>query len=83
VAWQAAMRNAKQQACAKAIEDVAADASHYLSKSTTYDNIIALVWDDLAQTAPHAELKTGLEAINGVSAAIVLPRPSKMQLESD
>ncbi|WP_131803415.1 hypothetical protein [Mesorhizobium sp. LCM 4577] len=72
------MRNAGQQACAKIIEEVAADASLYLSRSTAYDNIIAFVWDDRAQTEQHDELRAGLEAIKGVSAAIVLPRPSKM-----
>uniref|UniRef100_E6VP09 Uncharacterized protein n=1 Tax=Rhodopseudomonas palustris (strain DX-1) TaxID=652103 RepID=E6VP09_RHOPX len=72
------MRNAGQQACAKIIEEVAADASLYLSKSTAYDNIIAFVWDDRAQTEQHDELRAGLEAIKGVSAAIILPRPSKM-----
>jgi hypothetical protein len=77
------MRNAGQTACAKIIEEVAADASLYLSRSTVYDNIIAVVWDDLAQTEQHAELKAGLEAINGVSAAIILSRPSKMQREID
>lgn len=73
------MRNAGQPACAKIIEEVAADASLYLSRSTTYDNIVAFVWDDAAQTEQHAELKMGLEAIKGISAAIVLPRPAKMQ----
>jgi hypothetical protein len=77
------MRNAGQPACAKIIEEVAADASLYLSRSTAYDNIIAVVWDDLAQTEQHAELKAGLEAISGVSAAVILSRPSKMQREID
>ncbi|WP_421521874.1 hypothetical protein [Ochrobactrum quorumnocens] len=72
------MRNTGHQACAKIIEEIAADASLYLSKSTTYDNIVAFVWDDRAQTEQHDELRTGLEAIKGVSAAIILPRPSKM-----
>jgi hypothetical protein len=77
------MRSAGQPACAKIIEEVAADASLYLSRSTVYDNIIAVVWDDLAQTEQHAELKAGLEASSGVSAAIILSRPSKMQREID
>lgn len=72
------MRNAGQAACANIIEEIAADASLYLSKTTTYDNIIAFVWDDCAQTEQHHELKTGLESIKGITAAIVLPRPSKM-----
>jgi hypothetical protein len=73
------MRNAGQSACANIIEEIAADASLYLSKSTAYDDIIAFVWDDCAQTEQHHELKSGLETIKGIKAAIVLPRPSKMR----
>jgi hypothetical protein len=73
------MRGSGQAACAKIIEEVAADASLYLSKTDMYDNIVALVWDDVAQTEQHQELKSGLESIKGVSAAIVLPRPLKMK----
>tara|TARA_R110000787_G_scaffold51907_1_gene122589 strand:- start:275 stop:1474 length:1200 start_codon:yes stop_codon:yes gene_type:complete len=72
------MRNAGQAACAKIIEEIAADASLYLSPRSTYDNIIAFVWDDCAQTEQHHELKTGLATIKGITAAIILPRPSKM-----
>lgn len=74
------MRSPGQAACAKVIEEIAADASLYLSqnKPTGYDSIIAFVWDDCAQTEQHYELKTGLEAIKGITAAIILPRPSKM-----
>ena len=74
------MRNAGQAACAKIIEEIAADAVLYLSKTTTYDNIIAFIWDDCSQTEQHHELKTGLQELRGVTAAIILPRPSKMQL---
>jgi len=73
------MRNSGQRACAGIIDEIAADCSLYLSKSTQYDNIIAFVWDDCAQTEQHDELKAGLEAIKGVSAAVILPRPSKMK----
>lgn len=73
------MRAAGQRACADVIEQVAADASLYLSKAGTYDNIIAVVWDDCAQTEQHHELRTGLESIRGVSAAVILSRPAKMK----
>jgi REase_DpnII-MboI len=73
------LRNSGQAACAKIIEEIAADASLYLSKPTAYDNIIAFVWDDCAQTEQHHELKSGLEAIMGITGAIILPRPSKMR----
>lgn len=73
------MRKSGQRACAEIIEEVSADAGLYLSKTTAYDNIIAFVWDDCAHTEQHHELKTGLESIKGVSAAIILPRPAKMR----
>ncbi|MBN8183380.1 hypothetical protein [Roseibium aggregatum] len=77
------MRRAGQAACANIIEEIAADASLYLSKTTDYDNIVCFVWDDCAQTEQHDELKAGLEAIPGVSAAVILPRPSKMIMPAD
>jgi len=43
------------------------------------DNIVAFIWDDCAQTEQHHELKSGIEQVNGVSAAIILPRPSSMK----
>lgn len=73
------MRMSGQAACRKVIDEIAADASLYLSKTASYDNIICFVWDDCAQTEQHDELKSGLEAINGISAAVILPRPSKMK----
>lgn len=72
-------RGSGQSACAKVTDEIAADASLYLSQSKDYDNIVAFVWDDSAQTEEHHELKAGLESINGISAAVVIPRPSKMK----
>lgn len=76
------MRSTGQRACADVIEQVAADASLYLSKPSSYDNIIAVVWDDCAQTEQHHELRSGLESIRGISAAIIIPRPAKMKRAS-
>ena len=73
------MRAAGQRACAEIIEQVAADASLFLSKASAYDNIIAVIWDDCAQTEQHHELRTGLESIRGVSTAVILSRPAKMR----
>lgn len=73
------MRTSGQSACAKITEEVAADASLYLSNSAAYDDIVAVVWDDCAQTEQHHELRSGLESIKGVSTAIIIPRPSKMK----
>jgi hypothetical protein len=73
------LRDRGQRGFAKIIDEIAADASLYLSRTSDYDNIIAFVWDDCAQTEQHHELKSGIEQIKGISAAIVLPRPSSMQ----
>ena len=77
------MRRAGQAACADITEEIAADASLYLSQAADYDNIICFVWDNCAQTEQHDELKAGLETIRGVSAAVILPRPSKMTIRVD
>ncbi len=61
------------------IEEVAADASLYLSSSIPYDRIVAFVWDDSAHSEQHHELQTGLERIKGVEAAIVVSRPGRME----
>lgn len=73
------MRSSGQRACADVIEQIAADASLYLSKPGPYDNIIAVVWDDCSQTEQHHELSSGLESIRGISAAVIIPRPAKMK----
>lgn len=72
------LRHRGQSGFTKIIEEIAADTSLYLSRTTEYDNIIAFVWDDCAQTEQHHELKSGIERIRGISAAIILPRPSSM-----
>lgn len=61
------------------IQEVATDASTYLQEGSGYRHIVAFVWDDAARTEEHAELRQGLLRIRGVSAAVVLPRPSKMR----
>jgi hypothetical protein len=73
------LRGRGQRALADITEEIAADASLYLSRTADYDNIIAFVWDDAAQTEQHHELRQGIETINGVTAAVILPRPSSMQ----
>lgn len=60
------------------IQAVAADASTYLQEGSGYTSIIAFIWDDIARTEEHAELRQGLLRIRGVDAAIVLSRPKKM-----
>lgn len=72
------VRSAGQAAWASIVEEVAADSALYLSHSSTYDNIVAVVWDDVAHTEQHEEIKLGLEKLRGVSSAIILSRPGKM-----
>jgi len=73
------LRQRGQSGFTKVIEEIAADTSLYLSRTTEYNSIIAFVWDDCAQTEQHHELKSGIERIRGISGAIILPRPSSMQ----
>lgn len=77
------MRSSGNSACSKLIDQIANDASLYLSETPDYDNIICFVWDDCSQTEQYDMLKSGLETLNGVSAAVILPRPSKMKKLSD
>ena len=72
------LRNNRQRDRAKIIEEIAADASLYLAKTTDYDAIIAYVWDDAAQTEHHHEITMGIEGIKGIVAVIIVPRPAKM-----
>jgi hypothetical protein len=72
------LRQRGQSGFTRIIEEVAADTSLYLSRITEYDNIVAFLWDDCAQTEQHHELKSGIERIRGISAAIILSRPSCM-----
>jgi hypothetical protein len=61
------------------MDEIASDTGLYLSKSNAFDTIIAVVWDDCAQTEQHYELQSGIEQLNGVTAAIILSRPSHMK----
>lgn len=61
------------------IDEIAADTGLYLSKSKDFDTIVAVVWDDCAQTEQHHELQTGIEQLKGMTAAVILSRPSRMR----
>jgi hypothetical protein len=67
-----------KNAFSQVIEEVAADASTYLHQGSPYRHIVVFVWDDVARTEEHAELRKGLLKINGIRGAIVVPRPAKM-----
>lgn len=62
----------------KVIQEVAADASTYLHDGSQFRHLIAVVWDDLARTEEHAELRRGLMKLPGVREAIIISRPSRM-----
>ncbi len=72
------MNRSGQAACAKIIEEVAADAALYLKSNTPYDRMIAFIWDNMRQTEEYRVLIDGLETLDGVEKAIVLPRPLRM-----
>ncbi|KAA0695398.1 hypothetical protein DTW90_22780 [Neorhizobium sp. P12A] len=76
------MRGGAQSDFAKVIDEVAADASLYLSTTTAFDKIVAFVWDDSAHSEQHHELQSGLEKIKGVEAAVVVSRPGRMGRKS-
>ena len=65
------------------MDEISADTGLYLSKSKDYDTIVAVVWDDCAQTEQHHELQSGIEQLNGVTAAIILSRPSHMKRQEE
>lgn len=72
------MRDTGQSACAKIIDEVAADVSLYLLTGRGFDRIIAFIWDDCQQTEEYSKLIGGLESIEGLERAIILPRPARM-----
>lgn len=75
---EAKFLRAGKNAFSQVIEEVAADASTYLQQGSPYQHIIVFVWDDIARTEEHAELRKGLLKINGIQGAVVVPRPAKM-----
>lgn len=67
----------------KVIEEIAEDASLYRTKMSDYDFLIAVIWDDFAQTEEYEEAVSGLKKIPGVFDAVILPRPAKMEREPE
>lgn len=62
----------------KVINEIAQDASLYLTQGSRYDSIIAVIWDDSRRGELYEELISGLRAIDGVDDAIIVARPGKM-----
>ncbi|WP_169543597.1 PD-(D/E)XK nuclease domain-containing protein [Sneathiella aquimaris] len=81
------MRRSGQAACTKIIDELAADTALYFNKSseTGYKRMIAFIWDECRQTEEYDMIKRGLESLNGLEKAIILPRPERMgeQTKSD
>ena len=63
----------------KVIDEVASDASLYLTEGTDYSGMIAFVWDDSRRVEEHALLKNGLGKVRGVLGAVVVSRPGRMR----
>lgn len=60
------------------IEEIAADASLYLTASSAYRHIIAFIWDDSRRTEQYELMLRGFRQLRGVFDAIIIPRPSFM-----
>jgi hypothetical protein len=75
------LRRSGHAALREITEEIAADTSLYLSRTSNFDTIVVVVWDDCVQTEQHHELQSGIESIKGVAAAVIIPRPSRMKRE--
>ncbi len=62
----------------KIIDELASDASLYLSAGTDYSGIIAFVWEDSRRIEEHPLLRKGLRRIRGILAAVIVSRAGSM-----
>lgn len=70
------LRESTQSALAKLIEEIAADASLYLShNNNSFDKIIVFVWDNTGSVQHHNSLIQGMTQIRGIADAIIASRP--------
>jgi hypothetical protein len=72
------MRKGTSGDFSKMIEEIAADASLYLSDTSKYDRIIPFIWDNSVRHEEHGELIQGLNKIPGILGSVVISRPGKM-----
>lgn len=70
---------ATQAALSKKTEEVAADATLYLSQDNGFDRIVVFVWDETGSIQHHAALEAGLQTLNGIEGAVVVSRPGDWQ----
>ncbi len=61
----------------KMIDEIATDVGLYKT-DPRWTSLISFIWDDSARTEDHAKLVSGLEQLDMVVGAIVVPRPGKM-----
>lgn len=60
------------------IEEIAADASLYLTGSSNYKSILVFIWDDARRSEQHEFMIQGLKQLKGVIDVIVVSRPGAM-----
>jgi hypothetical protein len=70
------LRESTQSALAGLIEQIAADASLYLShNNSSFDKIIVFVWDNTGSVQHHNSLIQGMTEIRGIVDAVIVSRP--------
>lgn len=70
------LRESNQSALAGLIEEIAADASLYLSlNNESFDKIIVFVWDNTGSVQHHNSLIKGMKQIRGIVDAVIVTRP--------
>lgn len=60
--------------------ELSEDAAAYFPQGSSFERMIAFVWDDAARTEEHATLIQGLEQLERVAGVVVVSRPAKMRL---
>jgi hypothetical protein len=66
---------------AKVTEEIAADHTLYLRAGSSYNKIVAFIWDDSASSDQHAELKQALDKMPGIAGSVIVARPARMKKE--
>ncbi len=60
------------------IEEIAADASFYLTGNANFKNSITFLWDNARRSEQHEFMIQGHKRLPGFIEAIVISRPSMM-----
>ncbi|MES1241019.1 MAG: hypothetical protein ABUT39_05310 [Acidobacteriota bacterium] len=59
-------------------EEIASDASLYLTPDSRYTEMVVFIWDEARKTEQYDRLRSGLKQIRGVTDAVIIPRPGGM-----